>query len=156
MKKLLSKKQSGVSDLIVSILTIFALSIFVLFFVGSFGDVLTRIQIDQVARKYMLRIESSGELTTAEVTAIKEELQQIHSVKQAINHGGTITVRWNKDIAYDGGSVGYGTPIKLIIECPAVVTAISVPSDPKYIEDYPVVWKRIQTFVVSKESTAKY
>lgn len=156
MKKLLSKKQSGVSDFIVSIITIFALSIFVLFFIGSFGDVLTRIQIDQVARKYILRIESSGELTSAEVTSIKEELTQINSVKKATDAGNKITVSWNKGTTYDGGSVGYGTPVKLVINCPAVVTTFSMPESAKYITDYPIIGKKVQTFVVAKESTAKY
>lgn len=141
-------KHSGQSDLIASLFVILAMSIFVLFFVYAIRDVDTKIQMDQVARQYILRMESSGKLTADEIKAIKEDLTEITAVAKAIEAGYDIKVTWNNN----QGAKGYGSAITLKIECPAVTTSYSSASSIMGT----LKGDNIQIFTIEKQSTAKY
>lgn len=148
IKKILKKKEAGASDLIASMVVVLALTVFVLFFIHAIGDVETRTRIDQVARKYILRMESTGTLTTDEENAIKAELQNIPSVKQAVGLGGTITVTSNAK----NTNAGYGNVITLRIDCPACVTSWNAGGTAFGL----VKRNTYTTYVIEKQSTAKY
>ena len=148
LTKKLNKKSSGQSDLIASLFVILAMSIFVLFFVYAIGDIDTKIQMDQIARKYILRMESSGELTTTEIAELKADLSNIAAVAKALDNGYEIDVTWNNN----QGAKGYGSTITLKIECPAVTTSFE--SEEGFIGS--LSRSNIQVFTIEKQSTAKY
>ena len=144
----LKVKHSGQSDLIASLFVILAMTIFVLFFILAIKDVDTKIQMDQIARKYILRMESSGKLTSEEIKELKKELSNINSVAEAIEAGYEIKVTWNNN----QGAKGYGSTVTLKIECPAVTTSY----DAKSGIMGSVSGSNIQVFIIEKQSTAKY
>ena len=152
MKKLLIKKSKGQGDLIASLFVLLALTLFVFFFVNSIGDINTRIQLDQIARKYMLRMESAGELTADEMTDIKEECNALTSVSKAT--GGDlskINVTWNNS----EGKKSYGGTITLEIICPAVVTTYKN-DEGTFIGTIKRDASTAINYVITKQSTAKY
>lgn len=150
MKLKLKKKKSGQGDLIASLIVIVALATFVLFFINAIGDVNTRIQLDQIARKYILRMEASGELSAADAAAIKDECNKIVNVyKATAGQPSEINVTWN-----DGhGAGGYGSSISLQIKCPALVTGFDGDSTDS---TFGMWFKTKKTYVIKKQSTAKY
>lgn len=148
MRKIFIRKQSGQSDLIASLFVIVALSIFTLFFVHSIGDVDAKIRMDQIARKYILRMESSGELTDEEKKEIEKELLSIKAVANAAEKGHSINIIWNNN----QGAKGYGSAITLRIECPAVTTGVY--SKGGLMGTFSK--NNVQVFIIEKQSTAKY
>lgn len=158
VKKLILKKRKGASDLIASVFAIFALSVFALFFINTIGDVYTRTRVDQVARKYILRMESAGTLLSSDKTAIENELKQISAVKRAVSAGKTIKITATGgggiDVCGTGNNAGYGNTITLKIECPAFITSWGTAKN----ETFGLIKRnqKVTTYVVEKQSTAKY
>lgn len=152
IKHLSLKKNKGNSDLISSLFVILALSVFVIFYIGVISDVGTRNNIDQVARKYILRMESEGELSMDNESKLIADLMKIPAVKSAIDGGSeNIVVTWNETKT----KRGYGSTITLDIKCPAMVTGWSkVEGDGTMFGK--VTLKKPLTFHVVKQSTAKY
>lgn len=148
MKKLIKLKGKGSSDLISSLFMILALTIFVLFFIYSIGDIYTKVQMDQVARSYILRMESSGKLTSDEIQSLKSELMNIGAVRDAVELGNEIEVTWNSN----NTSRGYGSKITLEIDCPAVVTGFNANKGTMGL----LSRKNTIIFKIKKQSTAKY
>ena len=150
MRKLIAKKRAGQGDLIASFFVILALTLFVFYFINAIGDVNTRIELDQIARKYILIMEASGGLTTEQEQMIKNECAGVKAVKDRIGSNvDEITVTWN-----DGTQTprGYGSNITLEITCPAYATS--------YIEGDNIVGSikrnRPVNYTIRKQSTAKY
>ena len=153
-KKKLNNKKEGTSDLIASLLVLAFLTLFCYYFINVIADVDTKIQIDQVARKYILRMESSGELTAAEVNDIKADLMSIKAVAAT---GKTPVVTWKG--AYEGAKSGYGGTITLTIDCPVTTIKYStyVNAEGKHGSLLGVLTRdNIVTMHVTKQSTAKY
>ena len=151
MKKFITKKRKGQGDLIASLFVLLALTLFVFFFINSITDVNTRIQLDQIARKYILRMESSGSLTSEEMLAIKQECNNIKSVNIAT--GGDISkikVTWNGT----NEARAYGSEITLKIVCPAVVTTYK--DDGTFVGSITRNPEDAIEYVITKQSTAKY
>ena len=149
MRKLFVKKHKGQGDLIASFFVILALTLFVFFFINTIGDVNTRIKLDQIGRKYILRMETSGQLTNEEKEAIRQECMTIPSVKEATNgDANNILVTFNGD----DQQRGYAKTITLEIVCPAYVTS--------YTEGENVVGSirrnKLINYTIRKQSTAKY
>jgi hypothetical protein len=91
----------------------------------------------------MLRIESSGTLTTAEAVNIKSEMESISNVTECT----TVTLNGN---APSDTSVGYGNTAKLTITCQ--VNRASFVTSGTFGN-----WKREPISVtITKQSTAKY
>lgn len=166
LKKLLVNKAKGAGDLIASMFVILALTLFVFFFINVIADVNTRIQMDQIARKYILRMESEGYLTAEEESSIKTELLSIPSVKAVTDESG---------ISLDGSTkdpVGYGATLVLKIKCPAATTVYIGPSgqtedtdgdgeadssnDASAVGTLKRNKNTAKTYVITKSSTAKY
>ena len=96
IKKLITSKKSGQGDLIASIFVILALTMFVFLYINSIGAITTRTQLDEIGRRYILRMESSGELTSSEVESIKTECNKIDLVRKATGvSNNEIKVTWN-------------------------------------------------------------
>lgn len=151
VKMLLKKfkvKKEGSSELFASLFAIVAMTLFILFFVNAIGDVDAKTQIDQVARSYILRMESSGNLTTDEINSLKSELMKIKAVKDAVDNGGQITVTFNGD----NKPRGYGKTITLNIKCPVITTTFDSEGNIMGLVDK----NKITYFEVNRQSTAKY
>lgn len=150
--KLGKKKTKGQADLIASIFTIAALAVFVVYFINVIGDVTTRIQLDQIARKYILYMESAGELTPENEAGIYAELNDLAAVKKAKElGGGDPVVSWETSSGVSSKS-GYGGTITLTLKCPVATTGYNLG-----VSMYGVIGRNsIRTYVITKSSTAKY
>ena len=146
--------------MIASLLVILALTIFVFMFINVIGDVTTRIRLDQIARTYILKMESSGQLTAAQITEIQAECNQLYAVRQATNGvDSQIKVTWNKGT---GSAVGYGDIITLTIQCPASVATL-IKTDVSKGGEKSSTGNVLSTdrsgrtvYTITKQSTAKY
>jgi hypothetical protein len=151
IKRVITEKKNGQGDLIASLFVILALTLFVFFFINAIADVNTRIQMDQIARKYILRMEAEGKLTSDEMNDMKNELLSIPSVAEVTD---------GSDIDFSGSTttaVGYGKTIILKIKCPAATTAYIQPSsDSTVIGGLKRNRDTAKTYVITKSSTAKY
>lgn len=151
IKRVITEKKNGQGDLIASLFVILALTLFVFFFINAIADVNTRIQMDQIARKYILRMEAEGKLTSDEMNDMKNELLSIPSVAEVTD---------GSDIDFSGSTttaVGYGKTIILKIKCPAATTSYIQPSsDSTVIGGLKRNRDTAKTYVITKSSTAKY
>lgn len=62
IKSLIIKKQNGESELITSIFTILTLVIVMIFFIDYYSDIKLKDSLDQVAREYILTLETTNKL----------------------------------------------------------------------------------------------
>jgi hypothetical protein len=149
-KKLKLNKQAGFSEFISSMLSILAIATLVIILIQFIGDISTRIQADQVARKYMLRVESTGTLTPADAKSLKSEINSITNLtfnKVELN-GTEITV----GDGTTGDSVGYGNSAELVITCTIKKTNYITTSGV-----FGINWSRKDSqMTIVKQSTAKY
>lgn len=155
MKKFLIKKAKGQGDLIAAMVVVLGLSVFVLFFISTMGDVLTRTNLDQIARKYILRMESQGELTPNDKNALINEMKSLQAVKKALDNGADpslVKVTWQTANNAVNTKGKYGDSITLTIECPAVTTAWNTGGTAAGM----VTRNRVVVYKVTKQSTAKY
>lgn len=155
MKELILHKQNGegTTGFVVSYLVISAMAVVMLFFIQVSRDVYTKIQIDQVARAYALRMESVGYLTSEMQTDIKTDLKNIKAVNDSVKKGNEIKLTGSTT-----SRAPYGDVIKLKIQCPASV-AYWVPS--KYESSgikvfFGGIRRKSKVFNVVKETTSKY
>lgn len=144
--KLGKNKNKGQADLIASLFTIAALAVFVVYFINVIGDVTIRIQLDQIARKYILYMESAGELTPENQDSMLTELRSLSAVKKANDLGA------GDPIITASSKPGYGGTITLTIECPAATTGFT-PGGSIYGA---IMRNNVRTYVITKSSTAKY
>lgn len=155
MKKLLIKKNKGNGDMIASILTLFALFIFTMVFMWNIVDTYARLQVDQVARKYILRIESEGTLTDTDLESCIAELKKIGAVSQVPEDKKVISVKATsgKTVLTSSTTAGYGNPIRLEISATIKVHGFDTTASGSIFGNFK---SRITTCSVVKESTAKY
>lgn len=142
MKKIF-KKRKGQYDLIVSLFVIGALTIFMFMYLSFIGDINIRTNLDQVARKYILYLETADLTTTSAQTAVK------NSIKSDLEKLNGVTCN-TSDIKIT--SNGYGRTLTLSIKCKVKSTGKA----PKEGLFGPLINRRNQTFVINKQSTAKY
>lgn len=166
MKKLLTRKKRGNGDLICSLFVLLAMTVVVLFFIGSIGHVVIRTQIDQVARKYILRMETAGCLTSSDKTALLADLKNIPAVKQL---GDSVDIEIvSPTVDKIDKPQGYGNEVTLTIKCPAMVMAY-IPAHDTTVDngdgtqtttkEHGIMGefgKKKEYFTVTKQSTAKY
>lgn len=160
IKKLITSKKSGQGDLIASIFVILALTMFVFLYINSIGAITTRTQLDEIGRRYILRMESSGELTSSEVESIKTECNKIDLVRKATGGSNNeIKVTWNNG----AGQQSYGNTVSLVIECP--VSTLNYGQTNKEATGKASILdilnktndkSDVKWYIIRKQSTAKY
>lgn len=97
------KKDKGtIADLMAAGLCMLAMTVVMLAYMGNVGVIRQREQVSQIARKYMLRMETQGELTDADRTAMTRELELV-GVTELQLEGTTLE------------PVGYGETLVLMI-----------------------------------------
>lgn len=99
----MKKSIGNVGDIVVTGLCILAMTVVMLFYMDSVQLIQMKTEVSQLARKYILRMETVGYLTAQDRVVLTNELQEI---------GVT-------DISYEGttlNEVTYGMPIKLQIQ----------------------------------------
>ena len=70
------KKESGnIGDIMASGLCMLAMTVVMLSYMGNVDMVNRKATVSQIARKYILRMETMGELTEADRTALTQELE---------------------------------------------------------------------------------
>lgn len=134
--KPLIKKRAGAGDLFVSLVAIMAITLVVFMYMNTIADVQLRTSLDQVGRKYILIMESEGNLSSTEKTKLIQEVKAITPDIKAVS------------VSTTGGN-GYGTLVTLKITCTAYTTNVAENSIiPKR--------NRLTQYVIEKQSTAKY
>ena len=98
----MKKEKGNVGELMISGICLLALTVIMLAYLDSAGLIHQKTQVSQIARKYILRMETVGMLTDTDRIAISNELQAV----------GITNLR------FDGttlSQVNYGEPIILQI-----------------------------------------
>lgn len=98
----MKKERGTVADLMAAGLCMLAMTVVMISYMGNAGLIRQKEQVSQIARKYILRMETKGELTDSDYTELILELE-----------GVGVT-----EIRLDGTTrspVGYGEQIILII-----------------------------------------
>lgn len=98
----MKREKGNVGDMIAAGLCMLAMTVVMLVYMKNAGLVNKKAAVDQVARKYILRMETAGHLTEADRTALLQELKSLGLAAPELT--GTTVER-----------VGYGQPIVLII-----------------------------------------
>lgn len=98
----MKKEKGNVGDMLAVCICMLAMTALMAAYLGNVGLVFQKAAVAQLARKYILRMETVGELTAADRTALLQELDGL---------GAT-------EITLDGttGRVSYGEPIELRIQ----------------------------------------
>jgi len=97
----MKREKGNIGDMLASCICMLAMTTLLLAYMGNVGLIFQKAAVGQLARKYILRMETVGELTAADRTALLQELEDL---------GAT-------EITLDGtsGRVSYGKPIELMI-----------------------------------------
>lgn len=98
----LKKQKGNVMDILSTCICILAMSSLLLFYLQSYGIIQQKQEVSQLARKYILRMETVGCLTPEDKVKLDRELTDIGI--NNISFGSTTVNR-----------VGYGEPITLFI-----------------------------------------
>lgn len=96
------RERGSVGDILVTGFYLLAITIVMLAYMGNVRLVYRKAEINQVARKYILRMETAGELTDADYVSITRELETLGVTELSLV--GTTLDR-----------VPYGDPIVLMI-----------------------------------------
>lgn len=96
------KQKGNIGDLMISGLCILGMTIVMLSYLKSVSLIQQKAEISQLARKYILRMETVGYLTAGDQTTLLQELDTM-GVTEICLEGTTLN------------QVSYGTPITLII-----------------------------------------
>lgn len=139
IKKILVKKKKGEGDFFVSAVAIFSLTLVTFLYLSALADVQIRIGLDQVARKYILIMETEGGLSSSNYTSLKSEAKAVSKYITDVS------------VDYTNGS-GYGTPVSLKLTCKAKTTNIVGSQNQTIKPDR----SGTSTYTVRKQSTAKY
>ena len=97
------KRSGNVADVLTVGICVITMTIIMMAYMGSVQMLDRKAQIDQVARKYILRMETVGYLTANDKLQLSQELQQLGAYE--LDFDGTTSAR-----------VDYGTPITLVIQ----------------------------------------
>lgn len=96
------KQKGNIGDFLISGLCILAMTVVMLSYMESVALIHQKAEVSQLARKYILRMETVGYLTPQDRTALCQELNTM-GVTQVQLDGTTLN------------QVDYGTPITLVI-----------------------------------------
>lgn len=96
------REQGSIGDMMAAGLCMLAMAAIMIAYMGNAGLVNRKAAVDQVARKYILRMETAGRLTEADRTALLQELEELGLEAPELT-GTTME------------PVGYGQPIALRI-----------------------------------------
>lgn len=99
---MLKKQKGNVTDILSTCICILAMSALLMFYLQSYGVIMQKQEVSQLARKYILRMETVGCLTAEDKVKLDMELTEIGI--ENISFGSTTVNR-----------VGYGEPIMLFI-----------------------------------------
>lgn len=96
------KEKGNIGDMLAACVCMLAMTMLMVAYMGNVGVVFQKAAVAQLARKYILRMETVGELTEADRTALLQELDDLGA----------------SEIALEGtsGRVSYGEPIELCIQ----------------------------------------
>lgn len=100
----MKKRKGSLVDVLSSLIVILCLTIIMLAYLYTIQAADMKLQIDQLARKYILEMETTGYLSEAEETRLKQELTQLQ-VEEIDLTGTTFS------------QAGYGNPVYLQIQC---------------------------------------
>lgn len=98
----MKREQGSVGDILVTGFYLLAMTIVMLTYMGNVRLVYRKAEINQIARKYILRMETEGELTDSDYISITRELESLGVTELSL--AGTTLDR-----------VSYGSPIVLMI-----------------------------------------
>ena len=73
----MKKEKGNVGDIMASGLCMLAMTVVMLAYMGNVSMVNRKAAVSQIARKYILRMETTGELTAADFTALSQELESV-------------------------------------------------------------------------------
>lgn len=99
----MKKKKGNVGEIITTGICLLAMTVVMLVYIDNAGLIQQKTEVSQIARKYILRMETVGMLTVADSAALRMELEAA-----GISH-----------ISFDGTThmqVEYGEPIILQIQ----------------------------------------
>lgn len=125
IKKIIAKKQKGVMDDVLPLLFfVFVACVLIIFTINTDGAISSKNELDNIAREYMLKMETDGGLTESDQTKLIERLQDEGYYatsagckdKTADYSNANISVTLGDTTkAFSDTTVGYGNPIKLSI-----------------------------------------
>lgn len=98
----MKRERGSAGDILVTGFYLLAMTIVMLAYMGNVSLIYRKAEINQIARKYILRMETAGELTDADYISITRELESLGVTELSLT-GTTI------------GRVSYGDPIVLLI-----------------------------------------
>lgn len=134
IKKMLRKKNNGQSDLICSLIVITALIAILFLSISVIQDINKVIQIDQIARQSIIKLETTNKLTNTQINSIKASLTNV-----GVEFDGTATVngstindgvyvmyknssgKWVVDTS-NNHSFNYGDEVAVYIQCEIYTT----------------------------------
>lgn len=96
------RQKGQIADVMTAGICVIAMTVIMMAYIGSVQLLDRKTQIDQVARKYILRMETLGYLSENDKLQLSWELQQLGSY----------------ELVFDGTTldrVGYGEPITLVV-----------------------------------------
>ena len=99
----MKREQGSVADIMAAGLCMLAMTVVMLAYMGNVRLINTKAAVNQIARKYILRMETTGQLTAADRIALGQELESVGVTE--VNLAGTTEDR-----------VGYGETIVLMIQ----------------------------------------
>lgn len=97
----MKKEKGSMGDMLAACICMLAMTVLMLSYMGSVGLVFQKAAVSQLARKYILRMETVGELTAADRTVLLQELESLGATEITLE--GT------------SGKAAYGEPIELRI-----------------------------------------
>jgi len=97
----MKKEKGNIGDMMAACICILAMTALMVAYIGNIGLVYQKTAVGQLARKYILRMEVTGELTPSDRTALLQELSDIGATEVALEA--------------TGGEAAYGEPVELII-----------------------------------------
>lgn len=99
----MKREQGSVADIMAAGLCMLAMTVVMLAYMRNVELINTKAAVNQIARKYILRMETTGQLTAADRTVLVQELESLGVTELEL--AGT-TMDW----------VGYGETIVLMIQ----------------------------------------
>lgn len=73
----MKRERGSVADIMAAGLCMLAMTVVMLAYMGNAGLVNTKASVNQIARKYILRMEATGQLTEADRIALVQELESV-------------------------------------------------------------------------------
>lgn len=158
--KILQTKDSGetVLTLFPIALTAIVVLALVVMFAGWISNVDKKDAVDQIARKYMLKIETKGYLDDEDIETLTDELEDIGmtniNVTQAERNG--VTYKTTTKKIFEDNKTTYGDQIYLVIVCDIPIANYSVDTSSKKGQFMSVLLQEDYiTYKVIKSSTSK-